>query len=75
MLPDGQYDAVVVDAEARDSADPDTVTIELTVLAGGHKGEMLTVTATGLHRDPIDLLAVPATLTVTDGQPTLALED
>ena len=74
MLPDGRYDAVVVDAEAADGAEPDTIAIHLTVLAGEHKGEMVTVQATGLHRDPLDLLAVPATLTVVDGRPTLELE-
>jgi hypothetical protein len=74
MLPDGRYDAVIVDASTPDPDDPGTVAIELTVLAGAHKGEMVTVQASGLERDALDLLAVPATLTVSDGRPTLALE-
>ena len=74
MLPDGQYDAVVVDAESPDPDHADTIAIDLAVLAGEHKGELVTVTASGLDRDPLDLLAVPATLTVVDGRPTLVLE-
>jgi len=74
MLPDGRYDAVVVDAEAPDPDVPDTIAIDLAVLAGEHKGEMVTVHASGLDRDPLDLLAVPATLTVSEGRPTLELE-
>ena len=74
MLPDGRYDAVVVDAAPSAPDAPDTIAIDLAVLAGEHKGEMVTVEASGLDRDPLDLLAVPATLTVVDGRPTLALE-
>lgn len=71
MLADGTYDAVVVDAN---DAGGGSVALDLAVLAGPHKGEMVTVHATGLRRDPLDLLAVPATLTVADGRPTVALE-
>lgn len=70
MLDDGKYDVVVVDA----NDDAGTVVLELAVLAGRHKGEVVTVRAGGLDRDPIDLLAVPATLTVIDREPTVQLE-
>lgn len=71
MLDDGTYDALVVDAdELADGA----LSLELTILAGEHKGEMVTVRAEGTGRDALDLLAVPATLTVTAGTPQVALE-
>lgn len=72
MLEDGTYEAIVVDAD--DGAEAGSVTLELAVAAGAHKGELVSVTATGLGRDPLDLLAVPATITVTDGAPVVALE-
>ena len=72
MLADGTYDVVVVDAA---EVDPDgAIVLDLTVLAGPHKGELVQVTATGTGRDPLDLLAVPATLTVVDGEPRVELE-
>ena len=76
MLPDGTYDVFVVDAEgATDtSIGPGGVALELTVLAGDHKGELVRVTAVGIDRDPLDLLGVPGTLVVTDGTPVVHLE-
>lgn len=73
MLEDGTYDAIVVDAT--DGKRGDEVMVELAVAAGEHKGEVVTVAATGLGRDPLDLLAVPATIWVRDGVPTVSLED
>lgn len=73
MLEDGIYDAIVVDAEPS-ATEEDAVDVELTVLAGPHKGEMVTVSARGLGRDPLDLLAVPATIEVRNGSPLLTLE-
>jgi hypothetical protein len=35
---------------------------------------MVTVRATGLTRGPLDLLAVPATLTVIDGEPSVTID-
>lgn len=71
VLEDGTYDVVVVDAEAGDGGG---IALELTVLAGAHKGELVQITAIGIGRDPLDLLAVPATLVVTNGQPRVQLE-
>jgi len=71
VLDDGTYEAIVVDAEQLDG---DVLSIEVTIIAGEHKGELVTVRAEGLDRDPLDLLAVPATLTVDDGRPSVALE-
>ena len=72
MLEDGTYDVVVVDAD--EGAEAGSVSLDLAVLAGPHKGELVTLTAAGLGRDPLDLLAVPATLVVTDGRPLVTLE-
>lgn len=76
MLEDGTYDVVVVDADEIEQTEgsPAALRVEVAVLAGPHKGEVLAITAHGLRRDPIDLLAVPATVTVIDGAPHLALE-
>ena len=71
MLDDGRYDAFVVDAELGDGG---VYLIDLTILAGPHKGEVLQVQAEGLDGDLLDLLGTPATLTVADGQPDLQLE-
>ena len=77
MLDDGTYDVLVVDAEPADPSDPAgaaAIRVEVTVLSGPHKGELFAITATGLDRDPLDLLAVPGTVGVVDGQPRLTLE-
>jgi hypothetical protein len=71
VLDDGTYDALVVDAEAREGGG---VGIELTVVSGPAKGEVVSVVARGLPGNPLDLLGVPATLTVADGAPSLRLE-
>ncbi|MCU1358416.1 MAG: hypothetical protein JWM89_3834 [Acidimicrobiales bacterium] len=72
VLEDGSYDVVVVDA-TEGGGDGD-VALELAVLSGEHKGEMVKVTAVALGRDPLDLLAVPATLAVEGGIPRVVLE-
>lgn len=73
VLEDGTYDVVVVDAEDGEAAG--SVRLDLAVLAGPHKGELVTVTATGFGRDPLDVLAAPGTLVVADGAPSIDLED
>ena len=72
-IEDGTFEVVVVDAEPVDGDDA-SVRLELAILAGPRKGELLTVTAAGLGRDALDLLAVPATVVVVDGAPQLTLE-
>ena len=70
-LPDGRYDALVVDAEDRGDG---TVGVELTIVAGPAKGEVVTLVARGLATDPLDLLGVPGTITVQGGAPSFRLE-
>ena len=71
MLEDGSYDAIVVDAEDLPAGG---VTVHLAIAAGDRKGEIVEITATGLDRNPLDLLAVPATISVWNGEPRLTLE-
>lgn len=70
MLEDGTYDAVIVDAEERDGG----VHLELTVVAGPHKGDVVAITAHGLDRDPLDVLGLPVTVTVEGGAPRVVVE-
>ena len=71
MLPDGTYDALVVDAHA----DPDgTLHLEVTLTAGAHKGEVVLLAGRFPGKDELDLLAAPATLVVSDGVPRLTLD-
>lgn len=70
-LPDGTYDAIVVDADTR----PDGgARLELAVLAGEHKGRVIVVSGPAGDDDPVDLLGVPATITVDGGTPRVRLE-
>lgn len=73
MLEDGTYDVLVVDAEPVAGA-AGAVRVEVTILTGPSKGDVLAITAHGLGRDPLDLLAEPGTLTVADGRPHLRLD-
>lgn len=70
MLEDGTFDAIVFDVEEG----PDRLVVELTVLAGHHKGEVVSLAAPGWTGDALDLLGVPATITVVDGQPSVTFE-
>jgi hypothetical protein len=71
VLEDGTYDALVFDA---DDAPDGGVSVELTILAGEHKGEVVSVTSPQWRGDPLDLLGIPATLTVRDGEPGVTFE-
>jgi hypothetical protein len=71
VLDDGVYDVIVVDAE---TTGPDGLRLDLTILAGEHKGEMVSMRAQGLGTDELDCLGMPATLTVADGAPSIVLD-
>jgi hypothetical protein len=70
VIEDGSYSAVVVDADR----DGDHAVLELTIVAGPHRGEVVAVRAAGLRRDPLDLLGIPATVTVADGRPAVRFD-
>ena len=69
-LPDGAYDVLVVDA----TTDNDAIAIEITIISGDHKGEVVAIRATGLHVDELDLLGMPGTLHVEGGVPRFAVD-
>lgn len=66
VLGDGAYDVIIVDATSHDDG---SRTVEFTLLAGEHKGEIVALRTTDLDGDDLDLLGIPGTLTVTDGTP------
>ena len=70
MLADGRYDAIVFDAD--DAAG--SLSVELTILSGDHKGEVVSLRTDAWTGDPIDLLGIPATITVAGGEPSVTFE-
>jgi hypothetical protein len=70
VLDDGVYDAVIIDAEARD----DMVAIDLVIVTGANKGDVVRVKTSAADDDVVMLLGLPATITVTEGEPTVALD-
>ena len=78
VLPDGTYDAFVIDATEADQASLDgstAMTLDLTITSGEHKGEVVTITATGLSQSDVELMGMPATMTVVDGKPSVHIDD
>jgi hypothetical protein len=73
VLEDGTYDVFVVDATPVEGRD-DAFALDLTVVAGDHKGEVVTITAEGLGLDELDLLGIPGSLTVSGGEPSFTPE-
>jgi hypothetical protein len=71
VLEDGSYDAIVFDAD--EDADGG-IAVELTILDGEHKGEVVPLRTDDWGGDALDLLGVPATITVTDGRPSVRFE-
>ena len=65
------YDAIVFDA---DDGDGGSVTVELTILGGEHKGEVVSMRTDSWTGDPFDLLGIPATITVAGGSPRVRFE-
>lgn len=71
MLEDGTYDAFIVDV----TTEGEVLHLELTILAGPHKGEVISVRSTGFDIDEIDAIGMPATVTVTGGEPSITIDD
>ena len=74
VLEDGTYDALVVDASADPAAPGDVIELDLTILSGAHKGEVVSLRAAGLQRGELDLLGLPGTIVVENGVPTFTVE-
>jgi len=71
-LPDGSYEAMVVDI----SAVPEGrgARLELALLAGDHKGEVVLVRSPGLDPDDLTLLGSGARVMVVAGVPGVRLD-
>ena len=69
-LRDGVYEVVVVDVER---VDANTSRVEIVLVTGACKGDVVSVLARNLTTPALDLMGLPATLTVTDGAPSLEL--
>ena len=71
-LPDGSYEAMVVDVspvpEGRGAR------LELVLLAGEHKGEVVHVRSPGLDPDDLSVLGVGALVRVVAGVPGVRLD-
>lgn len=77
MLDDGTYDIIVVDADLLESqavGGGNVVRLDLTILAGAHKGEVVSMRAAGLEVDEVTALGLPGTLTVHEGEPSVVLD-
>ena len=70
-LEDGSYDAFVVDAETTDEGGTH---LELTITTGEHKGEVLSVASATPMGDPIEMMGMPATITVAFGAPSVTID-
>jgi hypothetical protein len=70
-IDDGSYDVVVIEAEERAG---DVIALQLAIASGPRRGDMVSITATGLGRSWLDLLAMPGTLTVSGGEPKLTFD-
>ncbi len=69
-LDDGRYDAFVIDAEDRG----ETVHLSITIVAGRHKGLVVELDAPRSLGADIDLMGMPATLSVVDGAPHVVID-
>ena len=76
LLPDGSYDAFVIDlTEAPTESGQLQTFVELTIVAGEHKGLVLQVATESSSGGFEDILGMPATLTVTDGTPLVRIDE
>jgi hypothetical protein len=73
VLRDGNYDAIVVDVAEGDDG---SVAVELAIAAGEHRGDVVRVVdrRPDLGDEPLDLLGLPATLTVEGGEPSVVFD-
>ena len=69
-LPDGAYDVLVVDA----TADGDARALEIRIISGEHKGDVVALRAQGMDVDELDLLGMPGTLHVDGGVPRFVVD-
>jgi anion-transporting ArsA/GET3 family ATPase len=71
VLADGSYDAIVVDVEPGGDG---TVAIDLAIASGEHRGDVVRVVDHAPEGEPLELLGLPATLTVEGGEPSVRFD-
>ncbi len=71
LLDDGDYDAFVFDAEDLSGGG---TRLDLTITVGEHKGRVLSIASSSRLGDPVDLLGMPATITVAFGSPSVRID-
>ena len=75
LMPDGPYDAFVVDViHETDGAGRLHTHVEITVVAGDHKGLVLQVATESSIGNFEDLVGMPATLVIQDGSPSITID-
>jgi hypothetical protein len=74
-LPDGTYDAFVINADDLPTDGGATTALELTITSGEHRSETLALTAPVRIGEPVDLIGMPATLTIAEGRPSVRIDD
>lgn len=67
MLPDGDYEGSVVDAQSHD----DRATLSIAITAGTHRGEVVDIASTASDDEIVALLGLPCALSVRSGVPDL----
>ncbi len=74
-LPDGNHDALVIDVhDGTDDLGRPIQRLELTVVAGVSKGQVVTIVTGEPLGDEIDLIGMPATITVQGGEPSVVID-
>ena len=74
LLPDGEHDAFVIDVHDATDGGRRTQRLELTGIAGEAKGSVVAVLVDSPLGDQVDLIGMPATITVRDGEPSVAID-
>jgi hypothetical protein len=70
-LPDGSYEAMVVDISP--TGEGPGARLELAILSGAHKGDVVMVRSPGLDPDDLNLLGTSCKVTVVAGVPGVRL--
>jgi hypothetical protein len=74
-LPDGSHDAFLMDVHTgTDDLGRPLQRLELAVVAGECKGLVVSVLTGEPLGDEIELIGMPATITVEDGEPTVTID-
>lgn len=75
VLPDGRYDAFIVDVSELHSEGADRWSLDLTIVSGDQKGNVVSVSAQGLQASEMELIGMPATLVVDNGVPSVSVDN